>query len=249
MTTLPRTEGATCEILVAGIPVELTRKRVRRLSMRVSRDGQARMSVPMNCSLAAAQAFAKANEEWLVTHAARAQERLESALPSYEPGSTTHLWGVPHPVAWETVAGKRARAALGSDGTVMLRLPRELQDADDASLEARRGAIRELRRSLLKEALPEAAAHAEARTGLVANEWRTKAMVTRWGTCAIKARRVWISVDLAAHDPSRLEYVCIHELCHLREKGHGPRFQALMDQFLPGWRSVRSALNKEAPLP
>jgi predicted metal-dependent hydrolase len=35
----------------------------------------------------------------------------------------------------------------------------------------------------------------------------------------------------------------VHELVHLIERGHGPRFKALMDRFLPGWRVLRRELN------
>jgi predicted metal-dependent hydrolase len=40
-----------------------------------------------------------------------------------------------------------------------------------------------------------------------------------------------------------LEYVIVHELTHLLERGHGDRFVALMDGFLPSWRLRRDELN------
>ncbi len=42
--------------------------------------------------------------------------------------------------------------------------------------------------------------------------------------------------------PECLEYVVVHELCHLLERGHGPRFQALMDHFMPDWKTRRAKL-------
>jgi hypothetical protein len=47
--------------------------------------------------------------------------------------------------------------------------------------------------------------------------------------------------------PRCLEYIVVHELTHLLERGHGEKFVALMDQFLPDWRARRDELN-EAPL-
>lgn len=61
-------------------------------------------------------------------------------------------------------------------------------------------------------------------------------MVSRWGSCNVKTGRICINVQLAAHPPECLEYVVVHELCHLLEASHGPRFKALMTQFLPDWR-------------
>jgi len=44
-----------------------------------------------------------------------------------------------------------------------------------------------------------------------------------------------------------LEYILVHELCHLLERHHTERFTAIMDRHLPQWRSRRQELNS-APL-
>jgi predicted metal-dependent hydrolase len=62
-------------------------------------------------------------------------------------------------------------------------------------------------------------------------------MVSRWGSCNVKTGRICINIQLAAQPPECLEYVVVHELCHLREANHGPRFHALMDAYLPDWRA------------
>jgi predicted metal-dependent hydrolase len=41
--------------------------------------------------------------------------------------------------------------------------------------------------------------------------------------------------------------VVVHELCHIREKNHGPAFWALVAAALPGWRADRQRLRQEAP--
>lgn len=67
-------------------------------------------------------------------------------------------------------------------------------------------------------------------------------MTSRWGSCQPATGRICINVRLALYPPECLEYVVVHELCHLLERGHGPRFQALMDSFLPDWRDRRAKL-------
>lgn len=67
-------------------------------------------------------------------------------------------------------------------------------------------------------------------------------MVSRWGSCNVKTGRICINVQLAAQPPECLEYVVVHELCHLREANHGPRFKALMDVFLPDWKCCEARL-------
>lgn len=67
-------------------------------------------------------------------------------------------------------------------------------------------------------------------------------MKTRWGSCKPSTGRICLNVRLALYPPDCLEYVVVHELCHLIERGHGERFYELMDTYLPHWRSSRAKL-------
>jgi predicted metal-dependent hydrolase len=70
-------------------------------------------------------------------------------------------------------------------------------------------------------------------------------MKTKWGSCNIKERRIWLNLELAKKPIECLEYVLVHELVHLLEKHHNERFQAYMDKYLPQWRQCREILNRE----
>ncbi|ACV21799.1 M48 family metallopeptidase [Slackia heliotrinireducens] len=73
-------------------------------------------------------------------------------------------------------------------------------------------------------------------------------MVSRWGSCNVKSGHITINIQLAAQPPDCLEYVVVHELCHLLEPSHNARFHALMTQFLPTWkqseRKLRGAIRR-----
>lgn len=77
--------------------------------------------------------------------------------------------------------------------------------------------------------------------------WGIKRMKTKWGTCNIEARRIWLNLELVKKPVQCLEYIVVHELMHLLERHHNDRFVALMDQHMPMWRHHRSILNS-APL-
>lgn len=71
---------------------------------------------------------------------------------------------------------------------------------------------------------------AEDMAGVSSNEVRIKNMKTRWGTCNIKDRRVWVSLNLAKYDEICLLYILLHELTHLKEKNHTKRFYKILDE-------------------
>lgn len=81
--------------------------------------------------------------------------------------------------------------------------------------------------------------------GVQCAEWGIKKMKTKWGTCNITARRIWLKLELAKKPVRCLEYVVVHELVHLLERYHNARFIALMDTNLPNWRTLRDELNRE----
>ena len=79
--------------------------------------------------------------------------------------------------------------------------------------------------------------------GVKAGKLAYRNMKSRWGSCQPAPGRICINTRLALYPPECLEYVVVHELCHLREGGHGPQFHALMDAYLPDWRTRRAKLS------
>ncbi len=78
--------------------------------------------------------------------------------------------------------------------------------------------------------------------GVRAGKLAYRNMTSRWGSCQPSTGRICINVRLALYPPECLEYVVVHELCHLIERGHGPKFQAAMTRFLPDWKQRRAKL-------
>jgi predicted metal-dependent hydrolase len=102
-------------------------------------------------------------------------------------------------------------------------------------------------RRQLKEQIVPLLARWEAIIGVQVAAWGVKQMKTKWGTCTIEARRIWLNLELAKKAPHCLEYVIVHELVHLLERHHNARFEAYMNRFMPLWRHYREELNR-APL-
>lgn len=82
----------------------------------------------------------------------------------------------------------------------------------------------------------------EAIMGVSAGKVAYRNMTSRWGSCQPATGRICINTRLALYPPECLEYVVVHELCHLKVAGHGKEFYALMDAHLPDWRLARAKL-------
>ena len=72
--------------------------------------------------------------------------------------------------------------------------------------------------------------------GVHAEQLRIKKMKTRWGTCNIEAKRIWINYELIKYPIECLEHIVVHELTHLLETNHTPKFYALLGKYYPNFR-------------
>ena len=99
----------------------------------------------------------------------------------------------------------------------------------------------------LRALIPPLLAKWEPRSGESGLDVRIRRMKTRWGSCNVDARRIWLNLELIKKPFECLEYVLVHEMVHLRERHHNERFVARMDELMPTWRLHRDELNR-APL-
>ena len=82
-----------------------------------------------------------------------------------------------------------------------------------------------------------------ARLGVATPTVRIRAMKRKWGACRPQRRDIVFNLELAKQPPAAIDYVVLHELAHLLEPSHGPRFQAILTEHMPDWRAVETALN------
>ena len=68
---------------------------------------------------------------------------------------------------------------------------------------------------------------------------------TRWGSCTVETGKIRLNARLARKPEACVEYVLVHELCHLLEPSHNARFHRLMDGFLPDWQERKLLLNQK----
>ena len=89
--------------------------------------------------------------------------------------------------------------------------------------------------------LPPKIAAWSARMGVQPTGFRVTAARHRYGSCSAKNSLCFSCFLMNCPEPA-IELVVVHELCHIREKNHGPRFYALLAQYLPDYRERKKLL-------
>ena len=69
-----------------------------------------------------------------------------------------------------------------------------------------------------------------------------RSMKTRWGSYSYRTARITLNLNLVKAPPACLDYVIIHELCHIKVRHHGPDFWHMVSRYRPDYLSERSQL-------
>jgi predicted metal-dependent hydrolase len=109
--------------------------------------------------------------------------------------------------------------------------------------ENRKRVLDEWYRTELKKRIPKLLSKWQPVIGKQVTSWGVKKMKTKWGSCNIKAQRIWLNLELAKKPMACLEYVLVHELVHLWEHHHNEQFIDLMNKFMPQWKLHKEVLN------
>jgi predicted metal-dependent hydrolase len=135
------------------------------------------------------------------------------------------------------LAARPPRLGLDCPGVVWVGLEPRIAPAGDA------GAIEAWYRDEARRQIGVVAAREAARLGVEHGAIGIRDPRTRWGSCSSRGN-LSFSWRLVIAPAEVLEYVVVHELCHLRELNHSQRFYRLLDEARPGWREEAAWLRE-----
>jgi len=208
--------------------------RARRARLTVSREGEVVVVLPRHMPASEAQRMVEAHAAWLDRHVGRIEQQ-QAALasrPRLGHGRVLLIGGEPCRVS-EVDAGA-ARPARGrvepGAGSVVVRLGRDGR----ATPELLEAWLRARAREQITERVAARAPALEVQPGAVS----IRDQSSRWAS-ASSSGRLSFSWRLLLAPPFVLDAVVVHELAHLRIRGHTRAFWALVEQHAPRTREAR----------
>lgn len=100
--------------------------------------------------------------------------------------------------------------------------------------------VDELKKKLLEIVMP-IIENYSSKMGLFPDHVSINTAKTRFGSCSSK-KRINFSCRLALYPYEAIEYVCVHELAHLKEMNHSKRFWAIVEEQLPDYKERKKLL-------
>ncbi len=228
----------THTITVSGLSVEIVRKPIKNLHLGVyPPQGRVRVAAPLAVDDEAVRLAVIGKLRWIKRQRAKFQAQPRQSERCMVSGESHYFLGRRYRLRVHETTGT-LRISLRGKATM------DLFVRPDTTTERREQVLQDFYRAELKRLVPELLEKWQPKLGVEARAWGIKRMKTKWGTCNIEARRIWLNLELAKKSVQCLEYILVHELAHLHERHHNDRFTALLDQHLPSWRLLREELNQ-----
>ena len=219
-------------LLLAGqqLPYELRRSARRSIGLSIDQRGL-RVAAPARASLTEIEKLIFQHQRWVLEKLAEWRERSPAPALEIADGKSFPLLGEPWLIALTAIGRRRWQFGPG----VLYLNPGEPGQLAGIFEKA----LREKARQLFAERL---GVHA-ARLGVPTPPLRLSSARTRWGSCnrqgdiALNWRLVFLALPL-------VDYVVCHELAHLKEMNHSPRFWSVVEQLCPDWALRRRELRE-----
>lgn len=225
------------QIQIENLTVILERKNIKNMYLRVlPPNGEVKVSAPFFISDNDLIDFIKSRREWILKKQQLILDKNIKAPVKYQNGETHYLWGKPYTL--QLVKNTSVKRVLIDEAKSMMYLPVPPR----STIKKREQILMEFYRNELKKEIPPVLDKCTKIVGKRPAEVSVRKM-KNWGNCK-KDGRITLNLKLATKDQICLEYVMIHELCHLIEFNHGKKFKKLMDEFCPDWKIIKKRLNE-----
>lgn len=218
-------------VVIEGTRIDLVLRRSARRSFALQVDHRgARVAVPLRTALSEVDRFVLGHGRWLLDRLQAQAARPPVAAIEVVEGARIPLLGGTFTLRLRK--GRGVRWTGGPDGGEELHL--------SPSVDPARGVLRALQSRALGWFQGRLEEHCH-RLGVSVPTLRLSNARTRWGSCSRHSgiRLHWRLIHLP---PALIDYVVAHEVAHLLEMNHSPRFWAVVERLHPDWRAARAAL-------
>lgn len=223
-------------LTVAGIHVDIIYKNIKNLHIGVyPPEGRVRVAAPLRLDDDAVRLALVQRLSWIKRQRQQFKSADRQSQREMVSGESHYVWGNRYRLK---IVERPGTADVEIEGD---RLTLYVPTGKD--INQRRQLLEKWYRQQLRSALPEMVAEWESKIGVKVTRWTIRRMKTKWGSCNPATGHLLLNIELAKKHPDSLEYIAVHEMVHILERGHGKRFKTLMDGFIPDWRTRREQLN------
>lgn len=221
-------------MIINGIEIIVQKKNIKNMYLRVlPPEGIVKVSAPYIVSDNDIFSFVESKMDWILKKQKQIAENEYIPKLKYVNGEKHLLWGKEYTLQ---LISNNVKTAFVKEDIIYLPVSKR------SKLKNRQKTLEDFYRAELQKEIDIIYNKCVNRVGRRPDEVKIRKM-KNWGNCK-KNNVITLNLNLAKKPKVCLEYVFIHELCHLIEFNHGKNFKMLMDKNCPKWVEIKKKLNE-----
>ena len=224
-------------IELGEIWLDVVRKDIKHLHLSVvPPTGRVRIAAPHRMKLDTIRVFAITKLSWIRAQQQKVMAQEREPQREYIDRESHYLWG--QRLLLKVVELEAAPMVEVAHRKLVL------QVRPGTTAQRRQALLDQWYRAQIRQALPALVTRWQDLLGVQVARVYVQRMKTRWGSCTSSTGTIRLNTELARKPRECLEYIVAHEMAHLLQPNHGPRFVAQLDRLMPQWAQHRDALNR-----
>lgn len=222
------------------IPYEIVvNKRLKHMRISMDMEGM-RVSVPRKVNLVEIEKLLTSKSKWIYEHYTKLQA-MKTPEKEWDKNEEILYLGQPYCVSIHCYDAERRARALFDGEEFKVYINREF--SKDERKKVIKEALRSLYKSMADKIVNERLLYYSKIIGVSYNDVRIKEQKTRWGSCSKKGN-LNFNWKIIMAPQWVMDYVVIHELCHLKHLNHSKEYWAMVSCYMPDYNSARQWLKE-----
>ena len=213
------------------VEIDIVKSKIKNVYIQI-KDGKVIVKAPNRLSEKKIFDIVNSKKEWIYEKINKLKEN------KIKGGSKIYILGKPYVLKIYFIKEAEENIQI-SEGNLQIILPQSRNNKNNNEI------INELISSLYKKIAEKEVSMAMSLitrfVGIKPNKYRVKKLKTAWGTCTSN-KNITINSELMKFDREVIQYVVLHEICHLKYMNHSNEFWNMVEKYMANYKEVRKRL-------
>lgn len=221
----------TREFFFQDIKIKITYKKIKSIILKIKNLNEIEVSCPPKTSESLILKFINQKEKWIKESFVKLPNKVNlNTKYQFSEGEMHFFLGKRYPLK---IKDSKDYCVVFDGENIIIKIP----------VATSKGARERLLNSWYLERLKEICNISfekwELKTNLIKTKLVFEKMKGKWGYCNFVTKVIYINTEIIKKDTEFIDYVILHEICHLQVPNHGVRFKKLLNTFLPNWKIIQ----------
>lgn len=215
--------------------IEILKKRIKNIHLKIDLEGKISLSCPKFIKDFEIYEFLESKLDWLKTSTKKMEAKNKYGAKKLIHGEKHYLFGKELILHLHEEKIKKTEIFINENTNLIMKVNPKV------SHKTREKHLHEWYEEKLIKETEKFFEKWEEELGVFKKELVIKKMKGKWGYCECRRKVICLNTELAKRNVDFVEYVVLHELCHLLVPNHGPEFKKLLNNHMPKWKLIKDS--------